>query len=465
MASSNAAVALVDHPSDREIRFVRTVEAPIDLVWSIWSDPRHLHRWFGPTGFRNTTDAFDFRPGGEWRFTMHAPDGRDIPNRIVFRELLPPTRLVYENGWDTPDARLDFTVTWSFRSESPKRTRIEIRMAFADAAALKVAVERFGVNPGGPQTLARIADHLAERTAPREDTSAREIVTTRLVDAPRERVWAAWTVVEEWKQWWGPAGFTNTVNVMEVRSGGRWEFTMHGPDGTDYRNESRYLQVIRPEYIEYHHRSTPDFTAQVTFEEVGERTRITLRTVFGSAADFERAVNVFHAREGATQTLDRLAAVVAQPPALKQLTFQRLVAASPEAAWRAWTTPEALTRWFAPDHFTVPYCKVDLRPGGAWTLTMRGPDGTDYPSIGEYLEVTPHERLVFRSWLNGADGRPMMVELTTVLLQPAKGGTRINVYTRITEMTPEAAPAVAGMDLGWSQTMDHLVRYLEGGAR
>jgi uncharacterized protein YndB with AHSA1/START domain len=459
---STAAVALVDHPSEREIRFVRTVEAPIDLVWSIWSDPRHLHQWFGPTGYRNTTHTFEFRPGGEWRFTMHAPDGRDIPNRIVFRELLPPTRLVYENGWDTPEATLDFVVTWSFRAEGERRTRIEIVMTFADAAALKVAVERFGVNPGGPQTLARIAEHLAARTAPAAGTSDREIVTTRLVQAPRERVWQAWTDPEEWKRWWGPAGFTNSIGAMEVRSGGRWEFTMHGPDGTDYRNECRYLEVIAPRYLEWHHGPTPDFRASATFEEEGAHTRVTLRTVFRSPADLERAVRVFHAVEGARQTLDRLEATLALPAPLKQLSFVRVVKASREEAWKAWTTADALRRWFAPDHFTVPACSVDLRPGGVWTLTMRGPDGTDYPSVGEYLEVAPPERLVFLSWLNGADGRPMLVEHTEVLFHPAKGGTRVTVHTRVTEMTAEAASAVDGMDTGWEQTMDHFVTFVEG---
>lgn len=459
---SSAALALVDHPSDREIRFSRTVEAPIDLVWSIWRDPRHLHRWFGPTGFQNTTEVFDFRVGGEWRFMMHAPDGRHIPNRIVFTELLPPTRLVYTNGWDSPGKELQFTVAWSFRAEGPARTRIEILMTYADAAALKVAVEHYGVNPGGPQTLERIAAELERAQAPAEDTSDREIVSLRVVKAPRDLVWRVWTDPEQWKQWWGPAGFTNSISVMEVRSGGRWEFTMHGPDGTDYRNECRYLQVIAPSLLEWQHGPTPSFRATVTFEEAGAWTRVILRTVLDSAADYKRAVEVFHAIEGAKQTLDRLEAIVALPPALKQLTFVRVVKASPEKAWLAWTRPEQLAEWYRPDGFTVPYCRIDLRPGGLWALTMRDPDGTDYESIGEHLEVVPHERLVIRAWINGPDGRPAFVEHDTILFQPAREGTRITVYARIVEMNEFGRPMVEGMDLGWRQTIDSLVAYLDG---
>lgn len=303
-------LALVDHPSDREIRFTRTVDAPIDLGWSIWSDPVHLHRWFGPTGFQHTTESFDFRVGGEWRFTMHAPDGRHIPNRIRFTEILPPTRLVYENGWDSPGKALDFLVTWSFRAEGAKRTRIEIVMRYADAAALKVAVEHYGVNPGGPQTLERIARQLEALQQPPVDTSGREIVTVRVVKASRDKVWEAWTVPEQWKKWWGPDGFTTTLHTMEVRTGGAWSFIMHGPDGTDYRNESVYTEIIRPRLIQYRHLSTPRFLATATFDALGAETRVTLRVILDTEADYRRAVEVFHAIEGGRQTLAKLAALL-----------------------------------------------------------------------------------------------------------------------------------------------------------
>jgi len=76
--------------------------------------------------------------------------------------------------------------------------------------------------------------------------SDREIVTTRVVDAPRELVFRAWTEPEHVGQWWGPNGFTSTIQEMDVRPGGVWRLVMHGPDGTDYPNESIYLEVVRP---------------------------------------------------------------------------------------------------------------------------------------------------------------------------------------------------------------------------
>jgi uncharacterized protein YndB with AHSA1/START domain len=142
--------------SDREVEFTRLLDAPRELVWKVWSEPAHLHAWFGPTGFTITTHEFSFVPGGEWRFIMHGPDGTDYPTHIVFREIDPPSRIVYDNAWDLPGAPIDFTVVVMFRAEGAK-TRFSLRMTFAHPDAYKTAVERYGVLDGGTQTLDRLA--------------------------------------------------------------------------------------------------------------------------------------------------------------------------------------------------------------------------------------------------------------------------------------------------------------------
>jgi uncharacterized protein YndB with AHSA1/START domain len=152
-----------DRPSDREVVFSRLVDAPRELVWEIWSDPRHLHEWYGPAGYTTTTHEFSFVPGGVWRFVMHAPDGTDNPNRVVFREVDPPSRLVYENGWGLPGAPLDFTVVVTFAPVG-RQTRLSIHMTFRDAEALRTAVERYGVLEGGTQTLERLARYMGRIT-------------------------------------------------------------------------------------------------------------------------------------------------------------------------------------------------------------------------------------------------------------------------------------------------------------
>lgn len=144
-------------------------------------------------------------------------------------------------------------------------------------------------------------------------TADREMVLTRDFDAPRELVFRAYTDPEHLPHWWGPDGFRNTVHEIDVRPGGRWRFTMHGPDGTDYPNRIVYREVVRPERLEYAHDSDVDddprrMQVTVTFDDLGGgRTRVTMRTVFPTPEHREE-VNRFGAVELGNQTLRRLEA-------------------------------------------------------------------------------------------------------------------------------------------------------------
>ena len=83
------------HTAGREIVITRLIAAPPELVFDAWTDPKQIGRWWGPNGFTTTTHSMDVRPGGVWRFVMHGPDGRDYQNKIVYREVKRPERLVY----------------------------------------------------------------------------------------------------------------------------------------------------------------------------------------------------------------------------------------------------------------------------------------------------------------------------------------------------------------------------------
>ena len=138
-------------------------------------------------------------------------------------------------------------------------------------------------------------------------TADREIAATRVFNAPRALVWSAWADPEHIAQWWGPNGFTTTTSEFDLRPGGKWLFTMHGPDGTDYRNEVTFTAVAEPELIEYEHGPSPVFQVSVRFEEDGaDRTKLSMRMVFPTKAERDRTVEKFKAIEGQQQTLDRL---------------------------------------------------------------------------------------------------------------------------------------------------------------
>lgn len=144
------------------------------------------------------------------------------------------------------------------------------------------------------------------------DTADREIVLSRDFDAPRALVFRAYTDPAHVPHWWGPFGFTNTVHEIDVRPGGRWRFTMHGPDGTDYPNRITYQEVAAPERLVYLHGEDVDddpgaFHVTVRFDDLGGRTRVTQRMVFATKAQRDGVIS-FGAVELGQQTMERLAA-------------------------------------------------------------------------------------------------------------------------------------------------------------
>jgi uncharacterized protein YndB with AHSA1/START domain len=145
--------------------------------------------------------------------------------------------------------------------------------------------------------------------SPETGTADRDIVIARRFDAPRELVWRAWTEPEHLIQWWGPQGFTNTFHEIDVRPGGVWRFVMHGPDGTDYDNFVRFIEVVRPERIVFDHGTSADnvmFRSTATFEEADGGTTVTMRALFPTREERDAAIEKYGAIEGGKQTLDRL---------------------------------------------------------------------------------------------------------------------------------------------------------------
>lgn len=147
-------------------------------------------------------------------------------------------------------------------------------------------------------------------------TADREVVISRVIDAPRELVFEAFTEVRHLSRWWGPEGFTTTTQSFEFRVGGEWDFVMHGPDGTDYDEWITWTEIVAPERIAMLHgesRGDPNaFESVLTFEPDGTATSIEMRTVFPTKELRDEAVEKYHAVEGGRQTLDNLAAYVAE---------------------------------------------------------------------------------------------------------------------------------------------------------
>ena len=141
----------------------------------------------------------------------------------------------------------------------------------------------------------------------------------------------------------------------------------------------------------------------------------------------------------------------------KTVTFTRLLYAPVETVFPLWIEAKHVSKWFAPKHFTVPECAVDAKVGGEIRLTMRGPDGTDYPMKATFEELVPNRRIVTRNWAGmDAEGKPGFETLQTYSFATEGDKTRLTVHAEVIWMDERMAPAIAGMEPGWNQTLDKL---------
>ena len=167
----------------RSIVGTRVLAAPRALVFSVWTDPKHLVQWWGPNGFRTTTHAFDFRPGGIWRFVMHGPDGRNYQNRITFDEIVAPERIVYRHDGAEDVGPVTFTQTVSFEDIGNGETRLTWHGKFpsAEERARHPGIwrrQRPGSDNGAARRLSGSARHGAH-------VDARAAKVRRAIAAPR----------------------------------------------------------------------------------------------------------------------------------------------------------------------------------------------------------------------------------------------------------------------------------------
>lgn len=311
----------------KEVVITRVFDAPRSLVFAAWTQAEHLARWWGPEDFSNPVCELDLRPGGSYRIVMEGPDGARYPMKGEYLEVAPEERIVYTNDMSEMSAswhdmvqadraagsaapHVHATTAVDFE-DLDARTRVTVRMTFVDEA-LRDAHVRVGMNEGWGQSFDRLDTLLETRKI--GDTSDREIVISRLINATPAMVFRAWTRPEHLDQWWGPDGFTTTTERMDFRVGGEWIYTMLGPDGVVYPNAIRYEVIVPDQRIAYAHGEVAGgpahFHSTVTFVAQGSQTEITLHLVLPTREARDFVVREHGAIEGGEQTLRSLAEFV-----------------------------------------------------------------------------------------------------------------------------------------------------------
>lgn len=288
-------------------------------------------------------------------------------------------------------------------------------------------------------------------------SSDREFRTSRLLPAKPAEILRAYAEPERLARWWGPNGFRNTIHEFEFKPGGDWRFDMHGPDGTDYPNYCVFAEVSPERVVIRHLETVHEFTLTMAFTPEVGGTRLDWIQVFDSVEESEK-VRAFVPRCN-EENLDRLEAELARiTSGDRELVIRRMIDASPDKLFRAWTEPELVKQWFAPSPYTTPVAELDVRVGGSSRIVMRGPDGTDLPNPGVYLEVVPDERLVMtdaytKAWEPSA--KPFLtIELT---FEAVGERTRYTARCRHWSAADRETHEKMGFYPGWNQCTDQLV--------
>jgi uncharacterized protein YndB with AHSA1/START domain len=296
--------------SQQTVVLERTFTAPRDLVFSLFTDPAHLVRWWCPYPLTFAECEFDARPGGSLRYVMQASDGTRFPKIGTMLEVEPPARLVFSAQEDmdesgVPGTEVLQTITFT---EHENQTVVRVQIDVVRACASTPQSLR-GMAVGWMQDFGRLEFYLlplmaangskrGKSTPVITTPSDREIMVTRSFDAPPEQIFKALTDATVIPSWWGPRDVTTTVEQMDVRPSGRWRFLQHRPDGDEFSGE--YFLIDPSELIVTSFEigpidgKTPFDQLQIDAVHLFERdgsTRMTSISLFPSKAERDNALD------------------------------------------------------------------------------------------------------------------------------------------------------------------------------
>lgn len=262
----------------QELFITRIFNAPRELVWKEWSDPERVKRWWGPKDFTAPFAKIDFREGGTYLYDMRSPDGKDFWSTGIYREIVPLEMIVAtdsfadEKGNVVPatsygmsaDFPLVLLVTVTFEEQDGK-TVFTLRHAGMPKDTIKDAevgwnesldklAQDLGVDASQATAQATGKARAASLIEPPNRVPKRDLVVKRIIDAPVERVWRAWTDPAYVMLWWGPEDYTSPLCMTDLREGGKYLFSMRAPQdqgGQESYTAGVYGTIVPLERLEF----------------------------------------------------------------------------------------------------------------------------------------------------------------------------------------------------------------------
>lgn len=307
-----------------------------------------------------------------------------------------------------------------------------------------------------------------------------ELYLTRVYDAPVSVVWEAWNDPEQVAQWWGPRGFTITTHSKDLRPGGHWDYTMHGPDGVDYPNVTKYFEVEKHKLLVYDHGGSKDrpplFRVTVQFSETKGKTKLEFTMAFATP-EVAREMKKFIKSANGDSTWDRLAEYLDKESKGKEtFVINRAFDVPLDVMYQMWTDPKHFSKWLPPTGFDMTFLRADIRPGGTTFYMMSNAAGMKMYGRAEYLEMQKPNRIVYTQQFcdekENLSRHPMAptwpaTMLSTITLEAeSPTRTRVKVEWEVHgPATPEEIETFVkgktGMTMGWTGSFDKLEQYLE----
>jgi uncharacterized protein YndB with AHSA1/START domain len=311
-------------------------------------------------------------------------------------------------------------------------------------------------------------------------TKSNEIKIIRIYEAPVKMVWAAWTDPEQVSRWWGPRGFTLTHHSKDLRPGGHWHYTMHGPDGVDYPNKTVYHEVEECAKLVYDHggndEQAPLFRVAALFSEVQGKTKLDMTMTLATPEAAEET-RKFIKKAGGNATWDRLAEFLTKESCgEEQFVINRTFDAPLDLMFDAFVDPARMSKWTPPTGFKMQFIRSDIRPAGSSFYVMT--DGKNIKMYGrcEYLSIEKPDHIQYTQQFCDENEKvtrhPMAptwpeTMLTTIKLsEEGPEQTRVTLTwkpygTTTSEEVETFVKGRAGMTQGWTGSFDKLEEYLE----
>jgi len=435
----------------KELTITRVLNAPIELVWEVWTDPDHIKNWWGPNGFTNTIFEMDLKPGGTWEFIMHGPDGKDYKNKSIFKEITKHKQIVYEHVTGPK-----FITTVRFTPQG-KKTLLEWQMLFDTAEERDKTVKTFKADIGLKQNIFKLEGYL------RSVSSEREMTLTRVINAPREAVFKAWTDVEQLKKWWGPKGFTNPVCESNATPGGEILIHMQAPDKTIYPMDGEFHEIVEPEKLVFTTAALDqngdrlfEILNTVTFSDENGKTKTSLHAAVSNITR-EGKPYLDGWNDGWNQSIDRLVELIGDKieDEDQPVILEKIFSAPVKKVWEALTDINQMKKWYFPQ---LENFKPEV---GFETQFNVHHEGRDYLHIWKVVEVVAMKKISVEWKYEGYPGN----SLVSFELFPEGNKTRLVLaHEGIESFMPGKYPELGKKNFieGWTAFMDKsLKEFLE----